>query len=110
MEGNQASTFACIFGVVTVVGILGLGLLGHAVASRLLAGGRDAWNVVGYDVVPDRVAELTRLGGRGVESAAEVAAADAVCVVLPSLASVEEVILGTGGLVCPGRRRRRSCR
>ena len=87
----------------TVVGILGLGLLGHAVASRLLAGGRNAWDVVGYDVVPDRVAELVRLGGRGAASAAEVAAADAVCVVLPSLASVEEVILGTGGLVARRR-------
>lgn len=103
MEGNQASTFACIFVAVTAVGILGLGLLGHAVASRLLAGGRDAWDVVGYDVVPDRVAELTRLGGRGAASAAEVMAADAVCVVLPSLASVEEVILGAGGLVTRGR-------
>lgn len=86
----------------TVLGILGLGLLGHAVASRLLAGGRD-WDVVGYDVVPDRVAALTRLGGRGAASAAEVAAADAVCVILPSLASVEEVILGTGGLLARRR-------
>jgi putative dehydrogenase len=76
------------------IGVIGLGLLGHAVASRLLAGGRGAWDVVGYDVVPDRVAELIRLGGRGAASATEVAAADVVCVVLPSLASVEEVILG----------------
>lgn len=86
-----------------VVGVIGLGLLGHAVASRLLAGGREAWDVVGYDVVPARVAELVRLGGRGAASAAEVAAADAVCVVLPSLASVEEVILGPGGLVARKR-------
>jgi 3-hydroxyisobutyrate dehydrogenase-like beta-hydroxyacid dehydrogenase len=85
---------------VTAVGIIGLGLLGNAVASRLLAGGFD---VVGYDVVPDRVADLVRLGGRGAVSAAEAGSPDAVCVMLPSLASVEEVILGAGGLVARGR-------
>jgi 3-hydroxyisobutyrate dehydrogenase-like beta-hydroxyacid dehydrogenase len=80
--------------------VIGLGLLGNAVASRLLAGGFD---VVGYDVVPDRVADLVRLGGRGATSALEAGAADAVCVILPSLASVEDVILGAGGLVERGR-------
>jgi putative dehydrogenase len=88
---------------VTVVGLMGLGLLGHAVASRLLAAGGGGWDVVGHDLVPDRVAELVRLGGRGAASAAEVAAADVVCVVLPSLASVEAVILGADGLVARGR-------
>jgi 3-hydroxyisobutyrate dehydrogenase-like beta-hydroxyacid dehydrogenase len=83
-----------------VVGIIGLGLLGNAVASRLLAGG---FEVVGYDVVPDRVADLVRLGGRGAASAVEAGGADAVCVILPSLASVEDVILGAGGLVARGR-------
>jgi len=85
---------------VTAVGIIGLGLLGNAVASRLLAGGFD---VVGYDVVPDRVADLVRLGGRGAASAAEAGSPDVVCVILPSLASVEEVILGADGLVARGR-------
>ena len=82
------------------VGIIGLGLLGHAVASRLLAGG---FEVIGYDVVGDRVADLARLGGRGAASAAEAGATDAVCVILPSLTSVEEVILGADGLVARGR-------
>jgi putative dehydrogenase len=85
---------------VTAIGIIGLGLLGHAVASRLLAGGFD---VVGYDLVPERVTDLVRLGGRGAASAAEAGSPDAVCVMLPSLASVEEVILGAGGLVARGR-------
>ena len=80
--------------------MIGLGLLGNAVASRLLAGGFD---VVGYDVVPERVAELVRLGGRAAATAAEAGGADAVCVILPSLASVEEVILGADGLVARGR-------
>ena len=82
------------------VGILGLGLLGHAVASRLLAGG---WDVVGYDLVPERVADVVRLGGRGATTAAEACDADAVCVILPSLASVEEAILGADGLLARGR-------
>ncbi len=84
-----------------VVGLIGLGLLGHAVASRLIAAG--AYDVVGYDVVPERVAALERLGGRAAPSAAAVAAeAEAICVVLPSLAAVEEVILGADGLVARG--------
>ena len=84
----------------TVVGIVGLGLLGHAVASRLLTAG---WEVVGYDLVAARVAELVRLGGRSATDVEEVADAEAVCVVLPSLASVEDVILGPAGLVARGR-------
>lgn len=87
-----------------VVGIVGLGLLGHAVAARLLGGERGAWDVVGHDVVPERVAEVVRLGGRAAGAVEEVVSlADVVCVVLPSLASVEEVILGERGLVARGR-------
>ena len=83
------------------VGIVGLGLLGSAVASRLRAAGHD---VVGYDVVPERVQALVALGGRAAPSAeAVVKAAEAVCVVLPSLASVEDVVLGPRGLAASGR-------
>ena len=41
------------------VGIVGLGLLGGAIASRFLAAGHT---VVGYDIVPGRLAALTALG------------------------------------------------
>src|SRR3990170_610923 len=83
------------------VGIVGLGLLGSALASRLRAAGHD---VVGYDVVPERVQALVALGGRAAPSAeAVVKAAEAVCVVLPSLASVEDVVLGPRGLAASGR-------
>src|SRR5438046_684735 len=85
------------------VGIVGLGLLGSAVAGRLRAAGRD---VVGHDVVPERNRALVVIGGRAVASAAAVAeAADPVCVVLPSLAAVEEVLLGAGGLAATARGR-----
>src|SRR3989442_8932830 len=84
------------------VGIVGLGLLGSAVAGRLRAAGRD---VVGHDVVPERNRALVVIGGRAVASAAAVAeAADPVCVVLPSLAAGEEGVLGAGGLAGPARR------
>ena len=85
------------------VGIVGLGLLGSAIAGRLRAAGRD---VVGYDVVADRNRALEAMGGRALASAAAVAdAADPICVVLPSLAAVEDVVLGAGGLAATARAR-----
>ena len=79
------------------VGLVGLGLLGSAVAARLRAAGHD---VVGYDVVVERNHALEAIGGRALGSAAAVAeAADPICVVLPSLAAVDAVVLGSHGLV-----------
>jgi 3-hydroxyisobutyrate dehydrogenase-like beta-hydroxyacid dehydrogenase len=81
----------------TTVGIVGVGLLGHAVASRLIAAGH---RVVGHDLVPDREAALVALGGKTARSAAEVAAhSEAVCTILPSLATVEGAILGAAGVL-----------
>ncbi len=83
------------------VGLIGLGLLGQAVAARLRAKGHE---VVGYDVLPEKVQGLVALGGRGAPSAAAVArGAEPVCTLLPSLASVEEAILGANGIVAGGR-------
>ncbi|HEV8436593.1 MAG TPA: NAD(P)-dependent oxidoreductase [Methylomirabilota bacterium] len=80
----------------STVGVVGLGLLGHALASRLLAAGHA---VIGHDVRGDRVDALVALGGEGGASTADVAArVEAVCVVLPSLQSVEETILGPAGI------------
>ena len=79
------------------VGIVGVGLLGSAVAGVLLKAG---YRVVGYDVVPERVAALTAEGGKAAGSPAEVAGqTDAVFTVLPTLASVEEAIAGRGGVL-----------
>jgi 3-hydroxyisobutyrate dehydrogenase-like beta-hydroxyacid dehydrogenase len=88
---------------VTTIGMIGLGLLGDAVASRLLAAGHA---VVGHDLLPERVKTLTTRGGEGAASARAVAErAELVCVALPSLAAVEDVILGAGGIGAahPGR-------
>ena len=74
------------------VGLVGLGLLGSAVATRLRAAGCP---VIGYDVVPERNRALEAVGGHAVASAAAVAeVADPICVVLPSLSAVEDVVRG----------------
>jgi 3-hydroxyisobutyrate dehydrogenase-like beta-hydroxyacid dehydrogenase len=85
----------------TTVGIVGLGLLGHAVATRLRGAGHA---VVGYDIVPACVERLVATGGTAAKSAAEVAAgAEVVCTLLPSLGAVEAAILGADGVVAGAR-------
>jgi 3-hydroxyisobutyrate dehydrogenase-like beta-hydroxyacid dehydrogenase len=79
------------------IGIIGVGLLGSAVASRLLKGG---FEVAGYDSRPEQVRALQAQGLITTASIAEAAAdADAVFTILPSLESVETAILGPGGLI-----------
>lgn len=79
------------------IGIIGVGLLGGAVASRLLKG---KFEVKGYDTRPEQVKALQAQRLIAAGSIAEVAAkADAVFTILPSLESVETTILGAGGLV-----------
>ncbi len=85
----------------TTVGVVGLGLLGHAIVTRLRGAGHA---VVGHDLVPACLERLVALGGAAAKSAAEVAAgAEVVCTLLPSLASVEEAILGDDGVLAGGR-------
>ncbi len=79
------------------IGIVGVGLLGSAVASRLLAAG---FEVTGYDPV---VRQLEALRPRGLRPAGSVGdaagGADAVFAVLPSLETVDAAVRGPGGLV-----------
>jgi 2-hydroxy-3-oxopropionate reductase len=76
---------------------VGVGLLGNAVAGVLLKAG---YQIVGYDVVPERVAALVAQGGEGAGSAAEVAGnAGTVFTILPTLTSVEEAIAGREGVL-----------
>ena len=79
------------------IGIIGVGLLGSAVATRLLKG---KFEVKGYDTRPEQIKALRSQGLIAAGSIAEVAAdADAVFTILPSLQSVEETILGAGGII-----------
>jgi 3-hydroxyisobutyrate dehydrogenase-like beta-hydroxyacid dehydrogenase len=79
------------------IGIVGVGLLGTAVATRLLEG---RFEVVGYDVRPQQVKALTT---RGLQLAGDlgeaVAGADLVFTILPSLDAVDAVVRGPGGLL-----------
>jgi len=79
------------------IGIIGVGLLGSAVAARLLKG---EFEVKGYDTRAEQIKSLHAQGLIAAGSIAEVAKdADAVFTILPSLQSVEETILGAGGLI-----------
>jgi L-threonate 2-dehydrogenase len=85
----------------TTVGIVGLGLLGSAIASRFINAGHS---VVGFDVLPERVQALTTLGGKAAPSAAAVAqSAEAVCTLLPSLAAAETAVAGREGILAGAR-------
>jgi len=79
------------------IALVGVGLLGTAVAERLLAG---RFAVTGYDTRPEA---LDALRPRGLTSAANPAAAargaDAVFTILPSLHAVDAVVRGPGGLL-----------
>ena len=69
--------------------MVGLGLLGGALAERFLAVGL---RVVGHDVDPNRLDALRSLGGMPAESAGEVARAGRIVFSLPNSRVVSEVL------------------
>ena len=83
------------------IGVVGLGLMGGAMARRLIGTGHA---VAGYDIVAEKVAAASALGASACGSPAEVArAADIVLMSLTTTAAVEEVVLGAGGIASAGR-------
>jgi putative dehydrogenase len=71
------------------VGIVGLGIMGGAIARNLIERG---WHVVGFDTDPAKCAELAEAGVAVVESVAHVARNTAVIMTsLPTPAAVERV-------------------
>jgi 3-hydroxyisobutyrate dehydrogenase-like beta-hydroxyacid dehydrogenase len=79
------------------IGLVGVGLLGGAVASRLLARG---YEVAGYDTRPEQVTALASSGLRAAKTMADaVDGADAVFTILTTSAVVETVWLGADGLL-----------
>src|SRR5688500_6074831 len=85
------------------IGLVGVGLLGSAVAARLLQHG---FELMCYDI---RAAQLEALRPQGLRAAGSIAEAaantDAVFAILPTLESVEEVVCDPGGLVETASRR-----
>lgn len=78
------------------VGLVGLGLMGSAMAPNLIKAGHS---VIGFDVDPGRRAEHLDRGGEIAESAGAVAASSEVVILsLPTSGVVREVCLSAGGL------------
>lgn len=83
------------------LGLVGIGLLGSALAERLVRGG---FRVAGYDLVPERRAAFLQLGGEGLDGAAAVfAGAPRVLLSLPSHREVEQVLGEAAGVLRPGQ-------
>jgi 3-hydroxyisobutyrate dehydrogenase-like beta-hydroxyacid dehydrogenase len=82
------------------IGIVGLGIMGGAMARALLAAGHP---VIGYDVDPRRARALERAGGQIARTVAEVARADAVITSLPSAEALHQTVAALA-VVRPSRR------
>ncbi len=79
------------------IGLVGLGLVGTAIAERLLAAHFD---VVGFDIDSERCEQLKQLGGKAFANPAEVAQrADRVVLSLPDTTVVQQVVEGPHGLL-----------
>jgi 3-hydroxyisobutyrate dehydrogenase-like beta-hydroxyacid dehydrogenase len=89
------------FGPGERVGLLGLGIMGSAIAPNLLKAG---FEVVGFDPDPISRERLRTLGGRPVDSPFAVAqAAEVLISLLPSPQALNDVIQGPEGLLASGR-------
>jgi L-threonate 2-dehydrogenase len=74
----------------TEVGVIGVGIMGSAIARNLLAADMA---VIGFDIAADRRAALKAMGGKAASSAGEVAdAAEIVLTSLPSTGALEETV------------------
>ena len=83
------------------IGFIGLGLMGAGFVKRLIASGHK---VVGYDIVPAKVAAAVALGAEAGHSPADVAArCSIVCVCVMTAADLTSVIQGEGGIASAGR-------
>lgn len=78
------------------VGLIGIGIMGSAMAKNLIEAGYD---VVGFDVVPEAGQRLQELGGRTASSPREVAeAAPIVLISLPGSEALAKAVSGPDGL------------
>ena len=71
------------------IGVIGLGLMGEVLATRLMAAG---FGVLGYDIDPARNARLAERGGQAAASLAEVAACGVIALAVFSTDQVEDVV------------------
>ena len=77
------------------IGYVGLGSMGGAIAKRMLLKGK----LRVYDLSPERMGEMAKLGGQPSQSLADLARqSDAVCLCLPTSENVRTAIFGENGL------------
>ncbi|WP_213451281.1 NAD(P)-dependent oxidoreductase [Rhizomonospora bruguierae] len=85
------------------VGLVGLGIMGSALAQHLIARGHE---VVGYDVSEDRMAEHAQRGGSGAGAAREVGARCSLTITsLPSDEALLAALTGPAGLLATAAER-----
>jgi 2-hydroxy-3-oxopropionate reductase len=79
------------------IGFIGLGIMGKPMAQNLLKAG---YELVVFDVVPERMEELVRAGARRGSSSKDVAAqSEVVITMLPNSPHVKEAVLGPNGVL-----------
>ena len=82
------------------VGFIGLGVMGSALSTHLLAAG---WQVAGYDIEQGALAAHQERGGTAVASCAEVARhAEVIVTSLPAAQALRDVVQELGGSPRPG--------
>ena len=83
-----------------LVGIVGVGIMGSAMARNLI---KDGFRVVGYDVSGAALAALEQAGGERARSPREVAERTSVLITsLPSVAALHAAVSGNDGLMTAG--------
>jgi len=83
--------------MVEKVGLIGIGLVGTAIAERLLI---SKFDVIGFDIDSTRCRHVVELGAKAAASAAEVAhRTRRVVLSLPDTAVVLQVVAGAGGIL-----------
>ena len=79
------------------VGFIGLGVMGSPMALNILKGGHA---LTVYDSSPEAIATLVKAGAKAAATPKEVGAASEIVVtMLPEPQHVDQVVLGTGGLI-----------
>ena len=83
------------------IGVIGLGPMGGNVAGNLLM---NEFEVVGFDILPDRMAALDDLGLNKADSVTDVAErADVLIASLPNASALQKVVEGVLGHEQPGQ-------
>ena len=83
--------------VTSNIGLIGIGLVGEAIAERLLA---EQFNVIGFDIAPAKCEHLEQLGGKAVDNPAQVAEqTDRIILSLPNTEVVLKVVEGPDGIL-----------